>query len=266
MEIEEIEPGECHELPWTANPYLEWPVVLDEYVKNRDVWRCPSQRVGFNGAILNPWGEGGNGDWWQRFMYVTQNEGDMGCAVSQCNSPFPPGWGGDVTDSYLQKKCMLDGTGGFYLGYSGMSANFGVKLAGVQDAARWLAVAERGGGWETQAMYDIAYPDRCMLPCAGPEYGCVDWENCPWTVDCGAGDPEWGTDPSKRNKELARHMGGVNIGFADGHARWYHSEGLLAGAISCITGCAEDNLLFEGPPGMCVWGATACHLAGVPVP
>jgi len=28
-----------------ANPYLRWPVVFDEYVKNRDVWRCPSAKL-----------------------------------------------------------------------------------------------------------------------------------------------------------------------------------------------------------------------------
>jgi prepilin-type N-terminal cleavage/methylation domain-containing protein len=27
-----------------ANPYLVWPVILDEYTKNRDVWRCPTRR------------------------------------------------------------------------------------------------------------------------------------------------------------------------------------------------------------------------------
>src|SRR5512141_2445975 len=27
-----------------GNPYLRWPVILDEYVKNRDIWRCPSAK------------------------------------------------------------------------------------------------------------------------------------------------------------------------------------------------------------------------------
>ena len=270
-DIREFYENECPEAPCDPdvygakhNPYLKFPVVMDEYVRNRDVWRCPSQKTSGNFAILNPWGEGGNGDWWQRFLYVTGNEGAMGCAVSQCDSPFPPGWGGTVTDSYEQKMCMQDG-GGFYFGINGMGGNFGLKLAQVQDPVRWLAVAETGGGYETNSMFDVAYPDVCGLPCPGPDYGCIDWANCSWTQDCGAGDPEWGTDPSKRSKDLGRHMGGVNIGFLDGHAKWYQSEGLLAGAISCIQGCDRDNLIFEGPPGLCVWGATACHLAGVPV-
>src|SRR5512139_597689 len=28
-----------------ANPYLKYPVILDEYIKNRDVWTCPSTPV-----------------------------------------------------------------------------------------------------------------------------------------------------------------------------------------------------------------------------
>src|SRR5574340_172609 len=36
-------PG-CCPYPTYVNPYLRWPVILDEYTKNRDVWRCPSAR------------------------------------------------------------------------------------------------------------------------------------------------------------------------------------------------------------------------------
>jgi hypothetical protein len=36
--------GACYEAPTLANPYLRWPVILDEYVKNRAVWQCPSAR------------------------------------------------------------------------------------------------------------------------------------------------------------------------------------------------------------------------------
>lgn len=251
------------------NPYLKFPVVMDEYVRNRDVWRCPSQRTSGDFAIINPWGEGGNGDWWERYLYVCEVSGASDCSVAQCYSPFPPGWGGTVTDSYEQGMCMVGG-GGFTFGINGMGTNFGLKLAEVSDPVRWLAVAEAGGGYETNTMLNIAYPDVCGLSCPGPEYGCIDWENCPDTRSCGAGDPEWGSDPSKRSKDLGRHLGGVNLGFMDGHARWYQSEALLSGAHSCLEGWlipvkSDSEVLFAGPPGLNVWGATACHLAGVPV-
>jgi prepilin-type processing-associated H-X9-DG protein len=34
-------------------------------------------------------------------------------------------------------------------------------------------------------------------------------------------------DPSLRNP-YSRHLGGVNLGFLDGHAAWWHSERLIA--------------------------------------
>ena len=34
----------CWRVTGWGNPFLRWPVVFDEYVKNRDVWRCPSAR------------------------------------------------------------------------------------------------------------------------------------------------------------------------------------------------------------------------------
>jgi len=34
---------DCHRVR-QANPYLRVPVILDEYIKNRDVWRCASAK------------------------------------------------------------------------------------------------------------------------------------------------------------------------------------------------------------------------------
>jgi len=39
----------CEDRISGINPYLKWPVVFDEYVKNRDVWRCP------NSKYINQW-------------------------------------------------------------------------------------------------------------------------------------------------------------------------------------------------------------------
>src|SRR5512140_3203612 len=35
------DPGPECKYAWQGNPYEQPPVVLDDYVKNRDVWRCP---------------------------------------------------------------------------------------------------------------------------------------------------------------------------------------------------------------------------------
>ncbi len=47
-------PQAC-ERSYQANPYLRVPVILDEYVRNRDVWRCPEAHI-LNGAsvIIQP--------------------------------------------------------------------------------------------------------------------------------------------------------------------------------------------------------------------
>jgi len=45
-----------------GNPYLQWPVILDEYIKNRDVWRCPSAKLMAGAGFINP-----DADW---FSYL----------------------------------------------------------------------------------------------------------------------------------------------------------------------------------------------------
>ena len=43
-----------HELRLAAvNPYLKYAVILDEYIKNRDVGKCPSARSAQTYPILN---------------------------------------------------------------------------------------------------------------------------------------------------------------------------------------------------------------------
>jgi len=53
----------CEEGSTYANPYLRWPLVLDEYVKNRDVWKCPSAKVEGGAGNISP-----GGDWFHVFV------------------------------------------------------------------------------------------------------------------------------------------------------------------------------------------------------
>ncbi len=68
-----------------ANPYLRWPVVLDEYTKNRDVWRCPSAANWLSYGIN--WGYG-TGNW---FQYMA-DKWDL-CRLQPCFSTLPDGMG-----------------------------------------------------------------------------------------------------------------------------------------------------------------------------
>jgi prepilin-type processing-associated H-X9-DG protein len=108
---------------------------------------------------------------------------------------------------------------------------------------------------------NTAYPDVCALDCAmcdAIQYDdWWDWEDCAEWVEPGCkpvfGYPEMIADPSLRNP-FARHLGGVNLGFLDGHAAWWHSERLLA---KISEGRGDDMMglsyaQWSGPASWCV--------------
>ncbi len=212
------------------NPYLRWPVVFDEYVKNRDVWRCPSATVSQKFGVVNPRG----GYWWD---VVKANEDAWGCyAMGPCESPFPPGWGGTVTDSFLQQACAVEtgqesGAEGAFVQTVGTIDWYELKASQIGDAGKFVVCGDAGvqrAFWSAQL---VAYPETCKLPCALCEPQ-VQWENCTWTQSCGAGDPRFATDAQYRKQNAhTRHLGGSNIGFGDGHAAWMSAEGILNGTV-----------------------------------
>ena len=245
------------------NPYLNSPVLLDEYTKNRDVWRCPSARINMPPIIINSYG----GDWFRR-VYDWYG-GEMPDWVG--SGTLPTGWGGAVTDSFTQE---IDPAAGLILGakltlpergfvqnYMIPSRGYGMKLAQIPNTVGWLAVIEVGcspGDWD---LVLAAYPDRCRGSlCMGvdtsvPDYpaGCGVDMGCTWTVEL----------YKDHRSEQARHLGGVNLGFLDGHAKWWNSEALIAaGAVSghdgnCYVDPANDAEI-SGPLGVvCGWPATS---------
>lgn len=103
----------------------------------------------------------------------------------------------------------------------------------------------------------IAYPEVCRIDhvaCSGLWCG-ADWENCSWAIDCGAekGDVRWATDPQFRKTHAGtRHLGGSNLGFADGHATWMPAEQILFGGENWSGYAANpDNPLLLGI-GVCI--------------
>ena len=52
-----------------------------------------------------------------------------------------------------------------------------------------------------------------------------------------------------------RHLGGINVGFADGHAKWYNSEAFLAQVPTCqgADGYGHGTVVTDGRPlrGLC---------------
>src|SRR5574340_1089016 len=122
-----------------ANPYLRWPVVFDEYVKNRDVWRCPSAKLIHTANWIVP------GPDWLGFLQSTEGSwGANGCdGGGPCTNAcaFPVGWGGTVTDSVRQQACAGADTGACeesigYSGYGGLD----MKTSQIEDPS-WFVVA-----------------------------------------------------------------------------------------------------------------------------
>ncbi len=259
-------------LGFMSDPYLRWPVVLDEYIKNRQVWQCPSAK--WSGAIYRIEPEYYPGGYIGSFQMAIQdglvNDFRHGGTLSGCEAAYPPGWGGDVTDSYLQQRMAVAGESGKSVGNAidfGVAPNEllrGMKESAMEDPSNLvivgdvnpdlMSVAASGYPWwkswssMTGGMaLSMAY-DKCAVLC----YGGI--ATCDWAANtCGFPDAgaiqRFMTDASER-KKWARHMGGINVGFADGHAKWYDSEAFLAQVPVCqnADGYGDGTVVTEGRP------------------
>ncbi len=210
------------------NPYLQWPVVLDEYIKNRDVWRCPSAQLLQKRGILNSYGQ----DWW---TYMLDQGGSSLCwGLGPCATQYPPGWGGAVTDGIRQQTCAIDGSGNASQG--AFAQNIGcpdareTPTSSMGDVTKFMICADIGTTRMVWAATQVAYPDTCAMYCAtcSPNYGC--YGELGDQPDCAAvHHPEMVYDvQARKTYGRARHMGGSNVGFADGHAKWFSAEDILS--------------------------------------
>jgi prepilin-type processing-associated H-X9-DG protein len=263
-----------------ANPYLTWPVVLDEYVKNRDVWRCPSGKMLAGAVFIVP-----GPDW---LGYLRANEGQWGGdnLPGPCmQSTFPPGWGGDVTDSILQGRTAVPAAQ--WGGGSGGAANksfvqtiatqeqvlWNQKMAQYQDVTHVVVAADGGANRNFFGAANLAYPDICCAECAGvkaiawggtPANPCQDGSPCDTEGSCAALHTRYNfaTDPKVRSS-YARHLGGVNIAWADGHASWMNSQSVCSASdagdledvdLICASATTpkgyQDNCGGTPPPGV----------------
>ena len=224
-------------MPTTANPYLEWPVILDEYVKNRDVWRCPSAKLIGSASFIY-----GSPDW---FGELLANEGAWGDDFCPYN-PFPNGWGGVITDSLSQGLMSLGSATNQFaekvftqtINWNGSSGR-DLKLTAVDDPVNFIICGDGAPEIGYMIPGTTTYPDICGVACAACDYiedehwwpESNEWEFCAEFLESGC-SPQWSPpsfirEPSLR-KPYARHLGGVNVGFLDGHAAWWNSDGLLA--------------------------------------
>jgi prepilin-type N-terminal cleavage/methylation domain-containing protein/prepilin-type processing-associated H-X9-DG protein len=209
-----------------ANPYLRWPVILDEYVKNRDVWRCPSAKRPSYAASVMPYP-----DWFQQFSDSAKHYG-------ACCNNWPVGWGGTATDTDQNvcgagQKPSAD-TGAVEFGISMYEHNQGKPLSTVNNPSAHVVVADASNEPWWGKIEQVAFPDVCRCGWGHiVDRGCgADWVNCSETQSCGisldAVNRFW-NDASYR-KQYARHLGGSNLGFVDGHAAWMAADAIIAAA------------------------------------
>jgi len=251
----------CSKAP-AANPYLRWPVIFDEYVRNRDVYRCPSAKTWIGVRWIVP--DYGNG--YLDYLKLTQglwgrNRGESGdCHDSGGGGPcclaFPPGWGGTVTDSMAQRASAGMDHGAVETTVAFATSLTNAKEANIDDAVNCVVCGDTSIYANILGVDDMMYYICRFGPC-GDEPGCCsgDWENCPDTQWCALDWDErdrWASDASFRSK-YTRHMGGANVGFVDGHAKWYPADALAA----LTPFCDEDgNFVTEGRHirGLCPYG------------
>jgi prepilin-type N-terminal cleavage/methylation domain-containing protein/prepilin-type processing-associated H-X9-DG protein len=219
-----------------ANPYLRWPVILDEYIKSREVFMCPSiQHVSTPNWIVPQY----TPVWWHYLQDTLGHWGrsDPNCAGGPCCRAWPPGWGGTVTDSIAQGMRAEEGTGAFRMSI-GMNNDClaGRPLAEVDDATVWVVTGDNQQGIELNLMFGMAYgnPDCC------------------WGLST-EDQARFYAEPSFRSK-YAPHLGGLNLGFADGHAKWWQAEAAVTAAGNSVCcGDGEQCVQTEGTifKGMC---------------
>ncbi len=216
-----------------SNPYLAWPVILDEYIKNRDVWRCPSAKLvkGATWIIPGP-------DWFTNVQNAAGNwpyNGAGDWVGGPCETAWPPGWGGVVTDSLTQETLAMDPVAGLFMEkvfQQSIAVNGeaqGVKLPAVQDPVSFWICGDGGASTAAVGVGNAAYPDICCLECSGVGWT-IDWEiaiaggedeSCVYLH--APNDGSFINNPELR-KPYSRHLGGVNAGFLDGHASWMLSQ------------------------------------------
>jgi len=228
--------GAVEDCRWAANqanPYLRWPVILEEYVSNRQVWNCPSAKLQAGARWIIP-----GPDW---FTYVRDNQSQWGANNGYNGGPcfiaYPPGWGGTISDSIAQELMAVpEGHGevaaGAFTASIGVVANLELKGSAVHDPSWFVVCGDAGNQTDDFDIFHLIAPDVCKLECApcNPNQPgcCVDWVECPWSAECGATMAYW-YDPQVI-KAKTRHLGGSNIGFFDGHAGWMSAGDIMANA------------------------------------
>ncbi len=264
-----------------ANPYIQWPVVLDEYLKNRDVWRCPSAKTTNAATFILAMND------WLGYLQVTQGSWGDEAGIGPCyHMTFPPGWGGDVTDSILQQRSAglvgfreFEGANKTFVQNIGTAQEnfYNLKMVSLGDVANVPVIVDSGFQPTWLSIGNMAYPEICCSECGGIAPFAWGWGGAAAGItDCPSGaycqecydvhaSNLWWTSSGysdEARKASTRHLGGSNMGFADGHAAWMSAQAIIAkadeGGFEAVGWTCSPNTSHQGylqecgdpPPGM----------------
>ena len=238
-----------------TQPYLKPPVLLDEYIKNWDVWRCPSakqeQRASFavypvlNGQPVSM------GEYWDCWMGQTHR-------VWPCDDSWPSGWAGKgLIDSNAQSMASTLDMHPFVSSITCNPAR-DLSMSQINDASQFVVVAD---GLYTKEFSPglIIYPDLCHIDCLGESCANKTIEVLS-SPDCDALACSANTTMRTNTEQLkpyTRHLGGSNVGFLDGHARWYSAGAFFAACPRWADGTPNSALVTRGLEGLTPKGPTS---------
>jgi prepilin-type N-terminal cleavage/methylation domain-containing protein/prepilin-type processing-associated H-X9-DG protein len=166
----------------STGSFVAWFPALGPYVKNQQVFECPSTNGSKYSETFGTW-------WW-----------------------IPPEWRGTIRHSYGMNMYVGSNGPAFWCSFS----RGGRPLANIPNPAEIVAVGECAHLFIHNYWGCIPAPE-CGRFQAGYAQTCSAW--------CWQGG---------RDERYTRHMGGTVICFADGHAKWVHSDpnrGLPRGVI-----------------------------------
>jgi prepilin-type N-terminal cleavage/methylation domain-containing protein/prepilin-type processing-associated H-X9-DG protein len=214
-----------------ANPYLRLPAILEEYIRDRVIWRCPSARLipGAHWILPGP----------DYLGYIQTHQGEWGLGKDSggpCLDTFPTGWGGSVTDSIAQHQIASPGgrgeqaTGAFEASIGTARDIYDLNSSAVDDPSWYVVCGDVGARILIWVPPNLAYPEACFTQLCNDCF--ADWENCPASQTCGISREtanRFYQDPEMR-KRYERHLGGSNVGFMDGHAAWMPADAIIDNA------------------------------------
>ena len=182
--------GTASKAEW-ANPWQRWFIKVDPYIKNRSVYACPS-------AKLVEIARGVDG------IIADYDTDCLGNDIRAGNIPFTCDWiGTEVSIGYNHE---LDSK----------------RLAAVARTSDYVLCGDCTNPFRPH-LSNFAFNDNCCGACMCPDTWVYP---IPWPADIQAnglaGQAQW------VEENTMRHNGGGNLGFVDGHAKYFKGFAMIA--------------------------------------